>query len=592
MTKPAQKSSWQILSRLLKKYTKPYLGQIGIAMIFMLTAAAATASFAKLLQPILDKAMIGVQKNPETLNVVIPLGLMIMASFIVRGAATYLHTTRMNKVSQSIVADIQKDVFSHFMTLDLKFFHDNPSGHLVSRVTNDVNVMRAAVSDTMTGIGNNLLTLLFLLGVMLMQDWKLTLICLTVFPLASGLVYILGRRLRKISKNMQAQTAHLMGVLTQIFQGIRQVKAFGMEDYERHKAGIAVMSVRELNIKAVRVGNLSTPINETLVGFVTFGIIVYGGYQIAQGNLTPGGLISFIASFGLAYEPMKKLAKLNNSLQLGLGAAERVLEMLDLKPGILEKPEAKLLQLTLPEVRFDEVFFSYEETSDKALNGISFIAPAGKVTALVGPSGGGKSTILNLLLRFYEPDSGAVKIDGIDLRDIKIPSLRHEMALVSQDITIFDDTLAANIAYGTQNASMEQIEEAARKAAAHDFITRMPAGFMTLVGENGVRLSGGQKQRIALARAILRNAPILLLDEATSALDNESERLIQQSLRELEKDRTTIVIAHRLSTIQSADQILVLDRGAIAEQGRHDELLLKNGIYTRMYNSAKAGSEI
>ncbi|PZP54670.1 MAG: ABC transporter permease, partial [Micavibrio aeruginosavorus] len=214
MTKPAQKSSWQILSRLLKKYTKPYLGQIGIAMIFMLTAAAATASFAKLLQPILDKAMIGVQKNPETLHVVIPLGLMIMASFIIRGAATYLHTTRMNKVSQSIVADIQKDVFSHFMTLDLKFFHDNPSGHLVSRVTNDVNVMRAAVSDTMTGIGNNLLTLLFLLGVMLVQDWKLTLICLTVFPLASGLVYVLGRRLRKISKNMQAQTAHLMGVLT------------------------------------------------------------------------------------------------------------------------------------------------------------------------------------------------------------------------------------------------------------------------------------------------------------------------------------------------------------------------------------------
>ncbi|PZP55717.1 MAG: ABC transporter permease, partial [Micavibrio aeruginosavorus] len=248
-------------------------------------------------------------------------------------------------------------------------------------------------------------------------------------------------------------------------------------------------------------------------------------------------------------------------------------------------------QLSLPEVRFDDVFFSYEETSDKALNGISFIAQAGKVTALVGPSGGGKSTILNLLLRFYEPDNGAVKIDGIDLRDIKIPSLRHEMALVSQDITIFDDTLAANIAYGTQNASMDQIEEAARKAAAHEFIARMPGGFMTLVGENGVRLSGGQKQRIALARAILRNAPILLLDEATSALDNESERLIQQSLRELEKDRTTIVIAHRLSTIQSADQILVLDRGTIAEQGRHEELLSRNGIYTRMYNSAKANGE-
>lgn len=560
-------------------------------MFFMLVAAGATAAFAKMLQPILDKAMIGVQKDPSTVNVIVPLGLAIMFSFIVRGVATYLHTTRMNRISQGIVADIQKDVFSHFMTLDLKFFHNNPSGHLVSRVTNDVNVMRAAVSDTMTGIGNNLLTLVFLLGVMLMQDWKLTLITLAVFPIASGLVYILGRRLRKISRNMQAQTAHLMGVLTQIFQGIRQVKAFGMEDFERAKAGAAVVSVRELNVKAVRVGSLSTPINETLVGMVTFAIIVYGGYQIAHGNLTPGGLVSFIASFGLAYEPMKKLAKLNNSLQLGLGAAERVLEMLDLKPGIEEKTEAKLLELSLPEVNLDNVYFAYDETADKALNGISFTAAPGKVTALVGPSGSGKSTILNLLLRFYDVDEGKIKIDGIDLRDIQISSLRGQMALVSQDITIFDDTLAANIAYGTPNASMEQIEQAAREAAAYDFITKLPGGFMTMVGENGVRLSGGQKQRIALARAILRNAPILLLDEATSALDNESERLIQQSLRELEKDRTTIVIAHRLSTIQNADQILVLDKGEIAEKGNHEQLMARNGIYTRMYNAALTASE-
>ncbi len=587
MTRKHSPSAWSILAQLLKRYTRPYTGQIAIAMVFMLTAAAATASFAKLLQPILDKAMIGVQNNTQSVSVIVPLGFFILLSFVVRGFATYLHTTRMNKISQSIVADIQKDVFSHFMTLDLKFFHDNPSGHLVSRVTNDVNVMRAAVSDTMTGIGNNLLTLLFLLGVMINQDWKLTLISLTVFPIASGLVFLLGRRLRKISKSMQAQTAHLMGVLTQIFQGIRQVKAFGMEDYERKKAGEAVMSVRELNIKAVRVGNLSTPINETLVGLVTFGIIVYGGYQIANHHLTPGGLISFIASFGLAYEPMKKLAKLNNSLQLGLGAAERVLEMLDLKPTILEKPDARTLQLTLPEIKFEDVTFGYDlSAAERALNGISFVAQPGKVTALVGPSGGGKSTILNLILRFYDVENGAVKIDNADLRDLKIASLRQQMGLVSQDITIFDDTLAANIAYGTPEATIEQIEQAARGAAAHEFISRMPGGYMTIVGENGVRLSGGQKQRIALARAILRNAPVLLLDEATSALDNESERLIQQTLHELEKNRTTIVIAHRLSTIQNADQILVLDKGKIVEKGRHEELMALNGVYTRMYNSA------
>lgn len=580
-----------ILLRLLKRYTRPYAGQIGVAMIFMLTAAAATASFAKLLQPVLDKAMIGVQRDPSTFNVVIPIAAGILFSFVVRGCATYLHTIKMNKVSQSIVADIQKDVFSHFMTLDLKFFHDNPSGQLVSRVISDVNVMRASVSDTMTGIGNNLLTLLFLVGVMFMQDWKLALISLTVFPLASSLVYFLGKKLRKISKNMQAQSANLLVVLTQIFQGIRQVKAFGMEDYERQKAAQAVMSVRELNIKAVRVGNLSTPINETLVGLVTFSIIVYGGYQISQGLLTPGGLVSFIAAFGLAYEPMKKLAKLNNSLQLGLGAAERVLEMLDVRPRILENPEAREIKSGLSQVTFDNVYFSYEGTEDKALNGISFVAPPGKVTALVGPSGGGKSTILNLLLRFYDVGQGAIKIDGVDLRNLRTSSLRQQTALVSQDITIFDDTLAANIAYGSLDASMEQIEEAARKAAAYDFITKMPGGFMTIVGENGVRLSGGQKQRIALARAILRNAPILLLDEATSALDNESERLIQQTLQELERDRTTIVIAHRLSTIQNADQIIVLDHGTIAEQGRHEELLQKNGIYSRMYNSALINEE-
>ena len=508
MTRIKSISSLAILGRLLKVYTKPYSGQIAIAMLFMFIAAGATGSFAKLLQPVLDKAMIGVQKNPETVNAVIPIAALMLLAFVVRGTATYIHTTRMNKISQSIVADIQKDVFSHFMTLDLKFFHDNPSGHLVSRITNDVNVMRAAVSDTMTGIGNNLLTVLFLGGVMFNQDWRLAIIALTVFPFASSLVYLLGKKLRKISKNMQAQTANLMSILTQIFQGIRQVKAFGMEDSERRKAGDAVMRVRELNIKAVRVGNLSTPINETLVGLVTFTIIVYGGYQISLGHQTPGGLISFIAAFGLAYEPMKKLAKLNNSLQLGLGAAERVLEMLDLRPTILESAQPKLLAPNLPEIKFTDVAFSYEGAEEKALNSISFSAQPGKVTALIGPSGSGKSTLLNLLLRFYDVQSGSVMIEGVDLRDIEISSLRQNMALVSQDITIFNDTLAANIAYGTPNATFEQVEKAAKAAAAHEFIARLPDTYETIVGENGVRLSGGQKQRIALARAILRDAPI------------------------------------------------------------------------------------
>jgi len=580
-------STWSLLKPLVKTYLSPYAGQLAVAVLFMMIAAAATAAFAKLLQPVLDQAMIGVQNDPQTIHVIVPLGAMIFASFVTRGIATYIHTIKMNKISQSIVADIQRDVFAHFMTLDLKFFHKYPSGQLVSRVTNDVNVMRTAVSDSLTGIGSNLLTLIFLIGVMVLQDWRLSLITFTIFPLASGLVAYLGRRLRKVSKSIQGETANLMGVLTQIFQGIRQVQAYGMENSEKDRAGSAVMTVRNLNIKAARISNLSTPINEMLVGAVVFGIIVYGGYRISEGQLTPGGLMSFIAAFSLAYEPMKKLAKLNNALQLGLGAAERVDEMMKQTSSIIESKDAKKINVQKPNIKFENVVFKYNQDEEgHALDGINFEVEEGRVTALVGASGSGKTTILSLVLRFYDPISGTVTIDGTDIKEVSLSSLRKQMALVSQDVTIFDDTIMGNIAYGLMNASEEQIIDAAKAAAADDFIRALPNGYQTEVGENGVRLSGGQRQRISLARAILRNAPILLLDEATSALDNESERLIQKTLEELQKNRTTLVIAHRLSTIQHADKIIVMEKGKIVEQGTHSELLPKGGAYTRMHNSA------
>lgn len=587
----SSKSSWAILAPLVKKYMAPYKGQLWLAILFMLIAAGATAVFAQLLQPVLDKAMIGVQRDPSSIHVIIPLGAAIFASFCVRGMATYMQTIKMNKISQSIVADIQRDVFAHFMTLDLKFFHKHPSGQLVSRVTSDVNVMRIAVSDALTGLGSNMVTLVFLLGVMFWQDWHLSLITLVVFPFASGLVAYLGRRLRKVSKSIQGETASLMGVLGQIFQGIRQVQAYGMEQHEKERAGVAVGRVRDLNIKAVRIGNLSTPINEVLVGLVVFGVVVYGGYRIAEGQLTPGGLISFIAAFSLAYEPMKKLAKLNNSLQLGLGAAERVQEMMQERPAITDAPNACELNVTAPTISFEQVRFAYNPAEDnQALEDLFMKVDGGKVTALVGASGSGKTTILSLVLRFYDPQGGRILIDGTDIRDIGLRSLRQNMALVSQDVTIFDDTIAGNIAYGLKGATNEQVRAAAKAAAAEDFILAMPQGFDTQVGENGVRLSGGQRQRISLARAILRNAPILLLDEATSALDNESERLIQQTLEKLEQGRTTLVIAHRLSTIQHADKIIVMDKGRVVDQGTHDELMARNGVYTRMHNAALTGS--
>jgi len=330
-------------------------------------------------------------------------------------------------------------------------------------------------------------------------------------------------------------------------------------------------------------------VNEVLVGFILFGVIVYGGHQAAQGEMTAGQLGAFLTAFIMAYEPMKKLARLNNAIQMGLGAAERIFQVLDETPNIQSKENAPALESANKDIVFTDAQFQYESAEDKAIKSLSFTAPAGKVTALVGPSGGGKTTILNLIPRFYDITGGVIAIGYQDIRDISIESLRASIALVSQDITIFDTTVYENIAYGKVGATQEEVEAAAKAAAAHDFILAMDQGYETQVGEEGVKLSGGQRQRISIARAILRNAPILLLDEATSALDNESEKAVQGALKALEKGRTTIVIAHRLSTIQDADQILVVNHGEITDRGTHDELLKNSILYTNMHKAGTNG---
>jgi subfamily B ATP-binding cassette protein MsbA len=571
----------QLVRRLVKTYLRPYFRMLAVAMGFMLMAAAMTALFASLMEPVMDKVL--VQQHQ---NLIIPLGLGILVCFVVSGMCTYAHTILMNKIGQGIVSDIQKDLFARFMTADLVFFQRNPSGQLLSRIVNDVAMMRAAVADSLTGIGRSFVTLVFLSGVMLFQDWKLTLIALIVFPVAGGFLTYVGRRLRRLSGNIQHEIASLSDQLSQIFQGIRQVKAYGMESHENIRAHAAIDRVRRLLIKSVRVGTLSVPVNEMLVGLAIFAIIVYGGYEITDGKMTVGSLISFITAFALAFEPIRRLAKLNNTLQMGLGCADRVFEMMDIQPAIMNRPGAVSLQSKNPEIRFEDVSFYYEGAEGPALDHFSLVIPAGKVTALVGPSGGGKSTVMNLIPRFYDVTSGAVLVDGKDVRDLTIESLRGGMALVSQDISIFDESARANIAYGrAEGASDDDIVAAARAAEADQFIRGMPHGYDTSLGENGVKLSGGQRQRIAIARAILRNAPILLLDEATSALDTESEQAIQKSFAELQKGRTTLVIAHRLSTVLNADQIVVLDHGKIVEQGRHDDLIARQGLYARMYQA-------
>ncbi len=578
---PKEKPKTSVLvQRILKNYVRPYTAALLLATFFMLVSAGLTAGFAAMIEPIMDEVL-----GAGNLDRVWFLGFGILGIFIVRGLTTYWHTIITNRVGQSIVSDIQNEMFGRFLALDLKFFHQNPSGQLISRVINDVGVMRAAVTDGITGFGKNLLTLVFLVGVMFYQDWFLSLIIFIIFPFTAIFIAWVGRRLRKMSGRLQEDTARLSDMLSQVFQGIRLVKAYGMEGYERERAKGAINKVRDLVIKAVRVNNLSTPVNETLVGFVVFGIVVYGGYQVAEGHSTAGELLSFITAFSMSYEPMKRLAKLNSSFQMGLGAAERVFDMIDRPVEVSEIANPVARTYERPDITFEAVEFQYDGEEKKALNGVSFTMFGGTVTALVGASGSGKTTIMNLIPRFFDPTNGRILIDKDDLRNLSIASLRDNIALVSQDITIFDDTVWANIGYGRKGAYQDEIIKAAIAAEADDFIRRLPQGYDTRLGEEGLKLSGGQRQRIAIARAILRNAPVLLLDEATSALDNEAERAIQATLAELQKGRTTLVIAHRLSTVQSADQILVLEQGRVVERGRHEDLLSYGGTYARIHGA-------
>lgn len=574
------KSTSYLMKRLVRTYLWPHLGYMKLALVFMLVVAGATAALAWLMQPVIDDVLGG--NKP---GLIVPFGALVFLTFFIRGIATYISALIMAKVGHSIVADIQKDLFAHFLKLDLTFFHGNPSGQLISRVVNDVNVVRSAVTDTLAGVGKNLITLIFLIVVMFYQNLTLALSSFIILPFVVGAVIFIGRRLRQVSRNIQHEFGNLTDRLSQIFQGVRQVQAYGMEKAEADRANKVIERVMKLNIKSIQTGNLSTPVNETLIGLVAGAIIIYGGFQIHAGDMTTGQLVAFLTAFTMAYEPVKRLAKLNNTVQVGLGAAERVFHMLDTKPSIKDKRGAKPVNTKKPTITFDKVEFAYADTEGKALNGISFKAKAGKVTALVGPSGGGKSTVMNLIPRFYDAQGGSVSIGAQNVRDLKLESLRSHISLVSQDITIFDDTIAANIAYGRPDASREDIIKAAQQAAADDFISGFPEGYETQVGEDGVKLSGGQRQRIAIARALLRDAPILLLDEATSALDNESELAVQTALEALEKGRTTIVIAHRLSTVQNADQIIVLDMGQIIERGTHAELIAKKGLYEKMYQA-------
>ena len=569
----------RLVKRLTRQFITPYVNRLILAFLFMVLAALATAAVPALIKPVIDDVFIRADGH---MLVFVCLG--VLSAFGVKGAASYAEAVVMTFVGQRIISDIQNSLFKHLMKSDLAFFHATSSGELLSRFTNDVNMMRNAMANTLIGLGKDMLTLVCLVLLMFYRDFTLTCVAFIVFPTAIMPILKIGRRMRKVTFHTQDQQAVLTNQLTQVFQGIRVVKAYGMEKAEASRIEQQINHVFKLIYKSTRIRSASHPIVETLGGLAVVSVIAYGGWQVMHHTRTAGDLISFILALILIYEPIKRLSNLNASLQEGLAAAYRVFQILDTAPSIQNTSNAVVLPRVKGHIAFKDVAFSYHNNKRNVLSSLSFEAKEGQTIAFVGASGAGKSTIINLIPRFYDVTDGKILIDDMNIKDVDIHTLRQQIALVSQEVALFDRSIFDNIAYSDANVSLDDVINAAKAAAAHEFIERLPEGYQTFVGENGVKLSGGQRQRIAIARAMLKDAPILLLDEATSALDTDSERQIQDALAKLMKGRTTILIAHRLSTVVDADWIYVLDHGCLVEQGRHHDLLTSKGIYARLWD--------
>ncbi len=562
-----------VYGRLVREYVSRYKWRLFLAIFFMIISALTATATAFVMKPIVDEVFF--DQNPAF---VIYTTLAVVAIFAARGFATYGQTIVMDWVGTRVISDIQKDLFRKLVYADLAWFHDHSTGHLISRVVFDANYLKTIATQTLVVLTKDCLTAIFLIASLFYYDWKMALVTLVALPPGILAIRQLGKRSRKASNRVLEQTADLSAFVEENFQGIRMVKAYDREKTAVEHAGQVIEDRFRLQFKALRIEASSSPIVETLSGFLIAGVIFYGASNVIEGTTTPGTFFAFITAIMLAYQPIKSVAKLFPRMQTGLAAAQRIFNLLDLEHEIVDKPDAKPLEFRRGDVEFRAVTFSYK-AEETVLKNISLKMQAGKRVALVGPSGSGKSTILNLIPRFYDVDEGEILVDGQNVRDVTLASLRQKISLVSQDTFLFDDTIRANIAYGREDATDAEIIAAAESAAVHEFVVTLPDGYDTIVGSFGVRLSGGQKQRIAIARAMLKDAPILLLDEATSALDTESERKIQVALNQLMKGRTSLVIAHRLSTILDADLINVVVAGEIIEAGTHEELLAMNGIY-------------